>query len=352
MAKNNKKRDSYTYRDAGVDIDAAVAAVSRIKKLAAATFTPGVISGIGSFGALFSPDFSRVQDPVLVSSVDGVGTKLKIAFMTGLHNTVGYDLVAHSANDILCQGAVPLFFLDYIALGKLDPRVVEDIISGIARGCREVGCALIGGETAEMPGFYAPGEYDLVGFIVGLVDRSLLLTGSKVKEGDLLLALPSAGLHTNGFSLARKLLFEVKGWKVDTFVPELGRTLAEELLSRHKSYLLPLKELVLSGKINALAHITGGGIPGNLPRVLPPGLSAEIVRRSWEVPPIFNLLSSIGNVPEEEMFRTFNMGLGMILIVSPEKESGVKSHIVRSGEHCYNIGVMVAGEGGVRYVGG
>jgi len=352
MAEKKRKKPSLTYRDAGVDIDAAEQAVSRIKEIASSTFTPSVLKGIGSFGALFLPDLSRFREPVIVSSVDGVGTKLKIAFLTGIHNTVGYDLVAHSANDILCQGALPLFFLDYIAVGKLAPKVIEDIVSGIARGCKEVGCSLIGGETAEMPGFYAPGEYDLVGFIVGMVDRPLLITGEKVKEGDLLLGLPSAGLHTNGFSLARKLLFEVKGWKVDTFVPELKRTLAEELLAPHKSYLAPLRELVLSGKINALAHITGGGIPGNLPRVLPPGLSAEIVLGSWEVPPIFTLLAEIGNVPEEEMFRTFNMGLGMILVISPDREEEVRSHIAGYGERCYNVGRIVPGKGGVRYVRG
>jgi len=295
------------YRDAGVDIDAANDAKERIKRLARATFTAGVMSEIGSFGGMFRADFSPMKEPVLVSSADGVGTKLRVAFMTGIHNTVGYDLVCHCVNDILVQGARPLFFLDYIAAGKLVPETVESVIEGLARGCKEAGCALIGGETAEMPGFYADGEYDVAGFIIGVVDRDKIIDGSGIRPGDVLIGLPSAGLHTNGYSLARKLLFEVAGYQPDSHVEELGCSAAQELLKPHRSYLAALEGLLESGVIKGLAHITGGGLLENIPRILPEGTGAEITVDSWPVLPVFKLLARIGNVPEREMLRTFNM---------------------------------------------
>ena len=296
-----------SYRDAGVDIDAANDAKERIKRLARATFTAGVMSEIGSFGGMFRADFSPMKEPVLVSSADGVGTKLRVAFMTGIHNTVGYDLVCHCVNDILVQGARPLFFLDYIAAGKLVPETVESVIEGLARGCKEAGCALIGGETAEMPGFYADGEYDVAGFIIGVVDRDKIIDGSGIRPGDVLIGLPSAGLHTNGYSLARKLLFEVAGYQPDSHVEELGCSAAQELLKPHRSYLAALEGLLESGVIKGLAHITGGGLLENIPRILPEGTGAEITVDSWPVLPVFKLLARIGNVPEREMLRTFNM---------------------------------------------
>src|SRR6202521_5873595 len=265
-----------TYKDAGVDIDASNAAKKRIRKLARETFTPGVLSDIGSFGGMFACNFAGMKEPVLVSSTDGVGTKLKVAMMMNRHNTVGGDLVNHCINDILVQGAKPLFFMDYLAMGKLDPQVVEQLVEGMSRSCRKAGCALIGGETAEMPGFYPPGEYDLAGFIVGAVERKNLLTGKSVQPGDTLLALPSAGLHTNGYSLARKLVFEVAKLKPDTYVAEVGNKIGAELLKPHLCYAPALKNIVARGWVSALAHITGGGIPGNLPRVLPSGVRAKI----------------------------------------------------------------------------
>src|SRR5438094_2227690 len=302
------------YKDAGVDIDAGNEIVRRIRSLARSTFTPGVLSDIGSFGGLFRLDRDRYQDPVLVSSADGVGTKLKVAFMTGRHDTVGADLVNHCVNDILVQGAEPLFFLDYLATGRLAPEVAEQVIAGVARGCRENGCALVGGETAEMPGFYADGEYDIAGFIVGVVERANVIDGRPIVPGDVMLALPSAGLHTNGYSLARRVFFEAAGWKADTFVPELGTTVGEALLAPHRSYLHVVRPLLERRVVRGLAHITGGGITENLPRTLPEGCAAEIARRSWTVPPLFRVLQQHGRVPDDEMFRTFNMGIGMIVV--------------------------------------
>jgi phosphoribosylformylglycinamidine cyclo-ligase len=302
------------YRAAGVDIDAGNETVRRIKSLARATFTPGVLSDIGSFGGLFRLDRDRFRDPVLVSSADGVGTKLKVAFMTGRHDTVGADLVNHCVNDILVQGAEPLFFLDYLATGRLSPDVAEHVIAGVARGCRDNGCALIGGETAEMPGFYADGEYDLAGFIVGVVDRDRIVDGRAIAPGDALVGLPSAGLHTNGYSLARRVLFEVSRLGPDTLVPELGTTVADALLAPHRSYLRALGPLLSAGLVKGLAHITGGGITENLPRVLPEGCAAAIDRRAWPVPPIFTVIAQRGRIAVDEMFRAFNMGIGMIVV--------------------------------------
>ncbi|HBY64706.1 MAG TPA: phosphoribosylformylglycinamidine cyclo-ligase, partial [Solibacterales bacterium] len=290
------------YKDAGVDIGEADRAVGFIKGLARKTFTRGVLTDIGSFGAGYR--LSGFKRPVLISSADGVGTKLKVAILTGKHSTIGEDLVNHCVNDIAVQGAIPLFFLDYFAVGKLNAQVAAQVVEGLARGCKANGCALIGGETAEMPGLYAPGEYDLAGFIVGAVEESRMMTGTKVAAGDQLLGLASTGLHTNGYSLARKLLFEVAGRQPKAFVPELDRSLGEELLKVHRSYLQPIQALLKAGVLKAAAHITGGGITDNLPRVLPRGLGAEIEVGSWPVLPIFELLKRLGNIPEDDWRRT------------------------------------------------
>lgn len=332
-----------SYRDAGVDIDAANEAKQRIKRLARETFTPNVLTEIGSFGGMFRADFSRMKEPVLVSSADGVGTKLRVAFMTGIHNTVGYDLVCHCVNDILVQGARPLFFLDYIAAGKLVPDTVASVIEGLARGCKEAGCALIGGETAEMPGFYSEGEYDVAGFIVGVVDRAQVIDGARIAPGDVLVGLPSVGLHTNGYSLARKLFFDVAGHKPDSYIDELGCTVAQELLKPHSSYLGTLEGLLESGLIKGLAHITGGGLLENIPRILPEGAAAEIRAGSWPVLPVFDLLAKVGNVSEQEMYRTFNMGIGMVVVTRGEDAGRVRAHFDELGEASYDIGRVVEG---------
>ena len=333
------------YRDAGVDISTADEAKARIKGLARGTFNASVLSEIGSFGGMFRPDLARYEDPVLVASTDGVGTKIQVAIAAGVHDTVGYDLVAHCVNDILVQGAAPLFFLDYIALGKMDAGRVEAIVSGIVRGCTEFACPLIGGETAEMPGTYAPGDYDLAGFIVGVVDRNRALTGERVQEGDVLLGLPSSGLHTNGYTLARKVLFDVMGLRVDTRVPDLGAIVGEALLAPHRAYLSALEPLVERKKIRAMAHITGGGFPGNVPRVLPAGLGARIRASAWKVPPLFQMIQKGGSVPDEEMYRTFNMGIGMVVVVAPGDLHDVEHSLERRGETAFVIGSVVAGQG-------
>jgi phosphoribosylformylglycinamidine cyclo-ligase len=334
---------SITYSDAGVSIDAANAAVEKIKRLARTTFNARTLSEIGSFGGMFDGAFPGMQEPVLVASADGVGTKLKIAFMTGVHDTVGRDLVNHCTNDILVQGARPLFFLDYVAAGVLSPETIVSVVDGIARGCRENGCVLLGGETAEMPGFYPEGEYDVAGFVVGVVDRAKVIDGRGVSAGDVLLALPSAGLHTNGYSLARKLFFEVAGYSTETRLEALGMTVGEALLQPHLSYLRPLEGLLDTGVIKALAHITGGGLVENVPRVLPEGAAVEIQRGSWPVPPVFRLMQEIGNVSEPEMHRTFNMGVGMVVICSPEDADTVRYHFDSPGR-CHTIGRVVEGD--------
>jgi phosphoribosylformylglycinamidine cyclo-ligase len=304
-----------------------------------------VLSEIGSFGGMFRPDLRRYEDPVLVASTDGVGTKIQVAIAAGVHHTVGYDIVAHCVNDILVQGASPLFFLDYIALGRMDPARVEQIVSGVVRGCTEFACPLIGGETAEMPGTYAPDDYDLAGFIVGIVDKSRALTGESVQEGDVLVGLPSSGLHTNGYTLARKVLFAVMGYRVDTHVPELGTTVGAALLAPHRSYLSALEPLLERKKIHALAHITGGGFAGNIPRVLPEGLGARVRKSAWAVPPLFRLIQKGGAVAEDEMYRTFNMGLGMVVIVDPGDLHDVEHSLERRGETSFVIGSVVKGTG-------
>jgi phosphoribosylformylglycinamidine cyclo-ligase len=328
------------YRDAGVDIDEGDRAVSAIRRFARNTFTKGVLTDIGSFGACYQ--LSGFRKPVLISSADGVGTKLKIAFATGRHDTVGEDLVNHCVNDIAVQGAAPLFFLDYFAIGKLQAEVAASVVSGIARGCRNNGCALIGGETAEMPGLYAEGEYDLAGFIVGAAEKSELLTSAKVREGDILLGLPSSGLHTNGYSLARKLLFEVAGYGPKTLLPEVGTTVADALLAVHRSYLRPIRQLVKAGLLRGAAHITGGGITDNTPRILPKGLAAAIDTSSWRIPPIFEAIRSIGNIPDDDYRRTFNLGVGMILVVPARSAARAEGILGRIGEPAFRIGTVVA----------
>jgi phosphoribosylformylglycinamidine cyclo-ligase len=338
-----------TYADAGVDINRANRTKQRIKYLAHKTFTRGVLSEIGGFGGLFVVDKTKYTDPVLVSSVDGVGTKLKVAFEMDLHSTVGADLVNHCVNDIAVQGAAPLFFMDYLAAGKLDPSIAEKVVEGIADACKHNGCALIGGETAEMPGFYADGEYDLAGFIVGVVDRDKIVTGKDVQIGDIILGLPSNGLHTNGYSLARKLLFEVAHYSPETYVNEVKNKVGNELMRTHKSYWPPLRKLIDAQCVSALAHITGGGITENLPRVLPRGTAAAIELGSWPVLPIFEHLQQLGNVPQEEMLRTFNMGMGMLLVVPSAKFKKAQSVLERVGEKFYTIGRVTKGERKVTY---
>jgi phosphoribosylformylglycinamidine cyclo-ligase len=325
-----------TYRDAGVDINEADRAVLLIKRHAAKTLTPGVLTSIGSFGAGFS--LKGWRDPVLVSSADGVGTKLKIAFATGRHDTVGEDLVNHCVNDIAVQGAKPLFFLDYFAVGRLNAQICGSVVAGIARGCKRNGCALIGGETAELPGMYAAGEYDLAGFIVGAVERKRMLTGAEIEAGDLLLGLPSQGLHTNGYSLARKLLFEIAGHNLNAKLRELSGTLADELLKIHRSYLAPIQALHRAKYLKGAAHITGGGLTDNVPRVLPHGLAAEIECTSWPNQPIFELLKRIADVPEDDYRRTFNLGVGMVLVVAEKKIGFVSQILKKMGEPFYRIG--------------
>jgi phosphoribosylformylglycinamidine cyclo-ligase len=337
------------YRQSGVDIDAGNETVRRIKSLARATFTPGVLSEIGSFGGLFQLDKAAYEAPVLVSSADGVGTKLKVAFMTGRHDTIGADLVNHCVNDILVQGARPLFFLDYLATGRLSPDVAEKVVLGISRACRENGCALVGGETAEMPGFYADGEYDVAGFIVGIVDRSGIVDGRRITPGDVLIGLPSSGLHTNGYSLARRVFFDVCGWTPSTILPELGQSLGDALLATHRSYLRTLLPLVDAGIVKGMAHITGGGITENVPRVLPDGAAAEVDRRGWEVPAIFELLRSKGQISDDEMFRAFNMGIGLVLVCAPSDADRAMNLLGMAGESGAVIGRIVAGNRDVHY---
>lgn len=338
-----------TYADSGVDIDRADRAKQRIKYLAHRTFTRGVIGEIGGFGGLFAIDKKKFRDPVLVSSVDGVGTKLKVAFMMKLHHTVGADLVNHCVNDIAVQGATPLFFMDYLATGVLDPAVAEKVVEGIAEACRHNDCALIGGETAQMPGFYPQGEYDLAGFVVGVVDRNKLITGAEVEAGDVLVGLPSNGLHTNGYSLARKLFFEIEHYTLDTYVNEIKNKVGNELMRTHKSYWPLLRRLLNAGLVHAMAHITGGGITDNLPRVLPKGLSAVVELGTWPVLPVFSHLQHIGNVPADEMLRTFNMGIGMVLVVPAKKYKRVETLIEKYGEKSHLIGRIIKGDRKVTY---
>jgi len=333
-----------TYRDAGVNIDEADRAVARIKRLAAGTLTKHVVTSIGSFGAGFN--LKGWRDPVLISSADGVGTKLKIAFATGRHETIGEDLVNHCVNDIAVQGAKPLFFLDYFAVGKLEAPILASVVEGIARGCKRNGCALIGGETAEMPGMYQPGEYDLAGFIVGAVERKEMITGTKIRPGDTLLGLPSEGLHTNGYSLARTILFESARHTPSAELPGLAGTLADELLKVHRSYLKPIRSLHADKLLKGAAHITGGGLTDNLPRILPKGCTALIELGSWPSQPIFDLLQKIGNIPQDDLRRTFNLGIGMVFAVSPAKLKAISRILDKLNEPAYPIGKVIAQKSG------
>jgi phosphoribosylformylglycinamidine cyclo-ligase len=339
------------YADAGVDRQRAEAAKRKVALLARRTFTRGVLADIGAFGALFELPTRRWRRPVLISSADGVGTKLKVAALTGRYDSVAADLVHHCVNDIAVLGATPIFFLDYVAAARLDAALVQQTFAGLSRACRALRVALIGGETAEMPGVYAAGEYDLVGFIVGVAEKAKILDARRVRRGDVLIGLPSAGLHTNGYSLARKLLFEVAGYGVDSFVPELGNRVGDELLKPHWCYYSVMKPLLERGWLSAAAHITGGGITENLPRALPAGCAAEIRLDAWPLPPLFRLLERLGSLPPEEMLRTFNMGIGMILVVPSRHRARVESSLRRARSEFYRLGEVVRGRRQVRYRG-
>ncbi|HET6169171.1 MAG TPA: phosphoribosylformylglycinamidine cyclo-ligase [Terracidiphilus sp.] len=342
-------RKSISYADAGVDITSGDRSKQRIKMLARKTFNKHVLSEIGGFGGLFSLDLEKFPNPVLVSSCDGVGTKLKVAFELGIHHTVGQDLVNHCVNDIAVQGATPLFFLDYLATGKLDSEIIETVVQGLSEACRANGCALIGGETAQMPGFYADGEYDLAGTIVGVVNRDQIITGETIQVGDVLIGLPSNGLHTNGYSLARKLLFDEAKYGPEQYVNELKDKTGAALMRTHRSYLAILKKLTGAEVVSGMAHITGGGITDNLPRIIPKGMGAVVDLASWQVPPLFEHLQSLGNVAQDEMLRTFNMGIGMIVVVPAEKVKKAKAVLNRANERHHIIGRIVRGERKVAY---
>jgi phosphoribosylformylglycinamidine cyclo-ligase len=328
-----------TYRDAGVDIDAMNSAVLRMREHVRSTYTPGVLSDVGSFGGIFAPDWKSYNDPVMVSSIDGVGTKLKVAFDMNKHDTVGSDLVSHCVNDILVQGARPLFFMDYFATGKLNQDVLVEVVRGLSEGCRAAGCALLGGETAEMPGMYPDGEYDLAGTIVGMVDRSRVIDGHTITPGDRVIGLGSNGLHTNGFSLARRVLFEAAGLSVESRPTALsGQTLGDVLLAPHRCYANAILPLLDEFDIKGMAHLTGGGFYDNIPRILPADCSVTIDRRLWQVPPIFQLIQELGSVAEPEMYRTFNMGIGFVLIVPQEQAGPIITRLTEAGETAGNIG--------------
>ncbi len=347
----SRRRKESAYAESGVDIDAQEEGLAGVKELARSTFTPGVLAEIGLFGGLFRPDLSGLGEPVLVASADGVGTKLAVARMAGDFSTVGRDLVNHCVNDILVQGAMPLFFLDYVGAGKLEPEQLVELVRGVAEGCRENGCALLGGETAEMPGFYQAGDYELVGFVVGLVDRSRILDGTRVRAGDILLGLPSAGLHTNGYSLARRIFFEQMKLTLRDRIPgdPEKRRVGEWLLAPHLSYLKPIRPLLEHPGLHALAHITGGGLTDNLPRVLPTGLHAEIKFGSWEIPHPYQVLQDKGEIELEEMLRVFNLGIGMVAVVDPAALGEISKHFAGAGQRALPIGRVLEGEGGVVY---
>jgi len=342
MADKEKTNPKLTYRDAGVDIDAGNKAVELMKHHVRATYRPEVLGDIGGFGGLFALNSGKYRQPVLVSGTDGVGTKLKVAFMADKHGTIGQDGVAMCVNDILVQGAEPLFFLDYLAVGKLEPEKVAAIVSGVAMACRESGCALIGGETAEMAGFYPDGEYDMAGFAVGVVDRDKIITGEKIKPDDVLIGLPSSGVHSNGYSLVRKICFDVKQFSVDTYIPELGRTLGDELLEPTRLYPKTCLPLIEKFDLHGMVHITGGGFYDNIPRVLPEDCGVTVDTAAWPKPPIFGLLQEWGGVADAEMYRTFNMGIGMILLVAAEDAATIQADIASRGEKSYIIGKVTA----------
>jgi phosphoribosylformylglycinamidine cyclo-ligase len=345
-----ENKPEITYKDAGVDIDEGERLVDLIRPMAKRTFRPEVLADIGSFGALFGLDLKKYPDPVLASGTDGVGTKLKIAFMTGKHDTVGMDLVAMCVNDILTLGAEPLFFLDYFATGRLKAEDAADVVKGIADGCSQAGASLIGGETAEMPGFYPDGEYDLSGFAVGVVNRPNIVNGSRIEPGDVIVGVASSGIHSNGFSLVRKVFFDVARMDVSTHVPELGSTLGAELLKPTYIYVKPVLELLKQVEVKGMCHVTGGGIPGNLPRVLPEGVRAEVEQNAWEEPPVFDLIRKLGRVPEEDMRRTFNLGIGYILVVKVANVDKTLETFKQNGYHSCVLGRITQGERGVYYV--
>lgn len=349
---SEESRKQLTYADAGVDIDAGNKAVELMKDSVRASYRPEVIGDLGGFGGLFALDIKKYKEPVLVSGTDGVGTKLKLAFLMNDHSTIGQDAVAMCVNDILVQGAEPLFFLDYIAVDKVDSRKVADIVKGVANACRESGCALIGGETAEMHGFYAKDEYDIAGFCVGVAERSRMITGEKVRSGDVLLGLPSSGVHSNGFSLVRKICFDVMHYTVDTFIPEFGCTLGEKLLTPTRLYPKICLPLIEKFDIHGMVHITGGGFYDNIPRILPANCDARVDTESWEVPVVFRKLQEWGNVPDREMYRTFNMGIGMVLIVDPSEADAVRTHLKDAGETFCELGSIVPGHQTVVMKGG
>jgi phosphoribosylformylglycinamidine cyclo-ligase len=332
-----------TYADAGVDIDAGNRAVELMKESVRATYRPEVIGDLGGFGGLFALNSGKYKNPVLVSGTDGVGTKLKIAFMLNKHDTIGQDAVAMCVNDILVQGAEPLFFLDYIAVDKVNAEKVAQIVRGVAGACKESGCALVGGETAEMAGFYSSNEYDIAGFCVGIVERNKMITGDKVVAGDVLLGLPSTGLHSNGYSLVRKICFEVMGMQADTIIPEFGKTLGEELLTPTRLYPAVCLPLIEKFNLHGMVHITGGGFYENIPRILPEQCDALVDAGAWEMPPVFKKLQEWGNVPWQEMYRTFNMGVGMVLLVGAEEANEVREYLASVGEKYYELGSVVKG---------
>ncbi|HNR31338.1 MAG TPA: phosphoribosylformylglycinamidine cyclo-ligase [Candidatus Hydrogenedentes bacterium] len=347
----NHDTPGLSYKDAGVDIDAANAALARAKEAIKRTFNDNVLQDIGSFGAMYLLDIKDMEAPVLVSSVDGVGTKLKLAFMTNKHDTVGVDLVSHSVNDILVQGARPLFFLDYLAAGKVDPEIIGDVIRGVAAGCRYAGCALIGGETAEMPGMYAENEYDLAGTIVGVVDRKNIVDGSRIAPGDVVVGLPSSGLHTNGYSLARRIVFDVAKLRIEDEVPGLGKTVAAALMEPHISYAKLMQIVMKLVEVRGMAHVTGGGITDNLPRALPDGFGVEIDLSSWSVPRLFTFLKEAGRVADAEMLRTFNMGIGFLFIVPEKQAAKAVQSVEMAGQQAMVVGKVVTGERKVTYTG-
>ena len=344
--------EKLTYRDAGVDIDAGNYSVKLIKDSVKATYRPEVLGDLGGFGGLFALNTGKYKEPVLVSGTDGVGTKLRLAFMLDKHDTIGQDAVAMCVNDILVQGAEPLYFLDYLAVGKLDPEQVAAVVKGVANACKESGCALIGGETAEMSGFYPVGEYDIAGFAVGVVDKSKIITAEKVQSDDVLLALPSSGVHSNGYSLVRKICFDKMGFKGDEYIDELGKTIGEELLTPTRLYPKSCLPLIEKYDIHGMVHITGGGFYENIPRALPESLGAEIDANSWQVPPIFTLLQKWGNVDWKEMYRTFNMGIGMVLIVSAADAEAIKQDLAAKNEAVFEIGRVITGNHEVVIKGG
>ena len=347
-----EKQEKLTYRDAGVDIDAGNYSVTLIKDSVKATYRPEVLGDLGGFGGLFALNSGKYKEPVLVSGTDGVGTKLRLAFMLDKHDTIGQDAVAMCVNDILVQGAEPLYFLDYLAVGKLEPEKVAAVVKGVAAACKESGCALIGGETAEMAGFYADGEYDIAGFAVGVVDKANIITGEKVQAGDVLLGLPSSGVHSNGYSLVRKICFERMGFKGDEYIDELGKTIGEELLTPTRLYPRTCLPLIEKFDIHGMVHITGGGFYDNIPRVLPKDCGVEVDATSWEMPAIFKLLKQWGNVDWHEMYRTFNMGIGMVLVVSAVDAEKIQTQLEAQGEICHVIGRVVAGSQEVSIKGG